>query len=29
MGSAASARFMAADAATWKRVVAFANIQVD
>ena len=29
MGSAAAARFMAADAATWKRVVAFANIKVD
>ena len=28
-GSAASARFMAADAATWKRVVDFARIKVD
>jgi tripartite-type tricarboxylate transporter receptor subunit TctC len=27
--AAASARFMAADAATWRRVVAFANIRVD
>lgn len=29
VGSAASARFMAADTATWKRVVDFANIKVD
>jgi tripartite-type tricarboxylate transporter receptor subunit TctC len=29
LGSAAASRFMAADAATWKRVVAFAGIRVD
>jgi tripartite-type tricarboxylate transporter receptor subunit TctC len=29
LNSAASAAFMAADAATWKRVVAFASVKVD